>query len=126
MKLPSQFSIVNFQGFVSLPTAYRTLLRLTGAGTPFALGITDASVFATLSKSRSETILNAQIVSLDGQAATLHVGQRYPIVTNSYGAAPGIAGQFSAPAPAVNFEDLGLVLKITPWIHEGHEITLDL
>ena len=127
MKLPSQFSIVNFQGFVSLPTAFRTIERLTALGSPFALGITDASVFATLSRSRSDSILNAQIVSLDGQAATLHVGQRYPIVTNSYvGAGVGVSGQSAAPAPTVTFEDLGLALKVTPWIHEGGEVTLDV
>src|SRR5262249_38715132 len=39
LKLPSQFPIVNFQGLISVPTAWRALLRLSGAGTPFAMGI---------------------------------------------------------------------------------------
>src|SRR5579872_828732 len=128
MNLPNQFSIVNFQGLTSLPTALRTIERLTGASTPFALGITEASVFATLARSRSENLLSAEVVSLDGQAATLHVGQRYPIITNTYigntGGAP--SSQVFAPPPTVNFEDLGLTLKVTPWIHEGGEVTLDV
>jgi general secretion pathway protein D len=127
MKLPTQFSIVDFKGMVSLPTALTTLERLTAAGSPFAMGITNASVFATLAKSRSENLLNAQIVSLDGQAATLHVGQRYPIVTNQYvGNTTGQAGTVYTPPPTVNYEDLGLVLKVTPWIHEGDEVTLEV
>ncbi len=127
IQLPNQFSIVNFQGFVSLPTVFRTLEKLTGVATPFAMGITDSRIFATLAKSRSENILNAQIVSLDGQAATLHVGQRYPIATNQYiGSTAGLSGQVFAPPPTVNFEDLGLVMKITPSIHEHEEVTLDV
>ncbi len=126
IKLPSQFAIVNFKGLVSLPEAWETLMHLTSAASPYALGIADATVFATLAKSRTENMLNAQIVSLDGQAATLHVGQRFPIATNSYIGNTGGSGQVFVPPPTVNFEDLGLVLKVTPWIHEGAEVTLDL
>ena len=126
LSLPNQYSIVNFQGLTSLPNAFRTIRHLTGMGTPLAMGITDASVFATLSRASSESILDAQIVSLDGQAATLHVGQKYPIITNGYfGNATG-TGQTFAPPPTVNFEDLGLVLKITPSIHAEGEVTLDV
>jgi len=125
MQLPNQFSIVNFQGLTSLPNALSTLTKLTAASSPLAMGITQASVFATLARSRADNLLEAQIVSLDGQAATLHVGQRYPIITNGYyGNATG-TGTVYTPPPTVNFEDLGLVLKITPWIHEG-EVTLDV
>jgi hypothetical protein len=127
MSLPTSFPIVNFVGQMSLPDAVRALARITGMGTPFALGIANATLFATVAKSRSDNILDAQIVSLDGQAATLHVGQRYPIVTNTYiGNTAGQTGQVFAPPPTVNYEDLGLVLKVTPWIHEGNEVTLDV
>ncbi|MBZ5601106.1 MAG: type II and III secretion system protein [Acidobacteriia bacterium] len=126
MQLPNEFSIVNFQGLTSLPNALRTVARLTGSSTPLALGITQASVFATLARSRSDNLLEAQIVSLDGQAATLHVGQRYPIITNGYYGDTTGTGQVYAPPPTVNFEDLGFVLKITPWIHDDDEVTLDI
>jgi len=126
MSLPTQFPIVNFQNFMSLPAALRAIERITGPATPFALGISQASTFATLAKSRSENILNAQIIALDGQAATLHVGQRYPVITNGYyGNATG-TGQVFAPPPTINFEDLGLVLKVTPSIHDDHEVTLEV
>ncbi len=126
IQLANQFPIVNFVGFQSLPAAARSLANIFGPMTPFALGIADSQIFATLSKSRTENFISAQVVSLDGQAATLHVGQRYPIITNGYyGNATG-TGQVFAPPPTVNFEDLGVVLKITPSIHEDGGVTLDI
>jgi len=126
MSLPNQFSIVNFQGPVSLPNALRAVEHLTGSATPLALGITQAAAFATLARSSATTLLDAQIVSLDGQAATLHVGDRYPIATNLYVGSTSGVGQVYTPPPTVNFEDLGLVIKVTPEVNQDHDISLDL
>lgn len=127
LSLPTQFSFTNFQGSLTLPTVLRTLERLTGAATPLGLAVTNASVTAMMSRSSSTVLLNSQVVSLDGQAATLHVGSRYPIISNQYvGNTSGSTGQVFTPPPTINFEDLGLVLKVTPSLHEGGEVTLDL
>ncbi len=127
ISLPNQISIVNFQGQVSLPTAIKALARLTGAATPLALGITSATAFATLSKSSSTTLLESQVASLDGQAAELHVGERYPIAQNQYiGSTTAGAGTTYTPPVQVNFVDLGLSLKVTPWVNQNADITLDV
>jgi general secretion pathway protein D len=126
LSLPTQFSFTNLQGAVTLPTVLRTLERLTGASTPLGLAITNSSITAMMSRSSSNVLLNAQIVSLDGQAATLHVGNRYPIITNQYVGNTSGTGQVFTPPPTINYEDLGLVLKVTPSLHDGGEVTLDL
>jgi len=96
-----------------------------GGATLMGLGIVNSTFFATLADSRSDTLLSSQIVALDGQAATLHVGSRYPIITSSFSGTAGTA-QATAFAPATQFIDLGLVLKITPTVHEDMEVTLDV
>jgi len=130
MNLQNSFPLVNFGNFLhnvpSIPAGFTKFATFGGGATLFGVGITEASAFATLSRASSNTTLRSQIVSVDGQAATLHVGDRYPIITNGYyGNATG-TGQVYAPPPTVNYEDLGLVLKVTPSVHENDEVTLDL
>jgi len=130
MTLPNQLSIVNFGNFMnnvpSIQSAFSTFIKIGGGSTLFGLGITNASAFATLARSSAVNLLNAQVVSADGQAATLHVGNRYPIVTNGYyGNATG-TGTVYTPPPTINYEDLGLVFKVTPSVHDEGEVTLDI
>jgi general secretion pathway protein D len=130
LALPNAGAIIDFgKSFLNVPAVASPVGFLTfgGGGTLLGLGIANAAVFATLSKSSTETLLNSQIVALDGQAATLHVGDRYPVITASFSA--GASGQAQLPqslAPSVQFVDLGLVLKITPTIHDDMEVTLDV
>jgi len=93
-----------------------------GGSTLLGLGIANAAAFATLSKSSTQTLLNAQIVALDGQPASLHVGDHYPVTTSSFSGVSGSVGF----VPTIQFVDLGLVLKLTPTIHEDMEVTLDV
>src|SRR5579863_7566086 len=76
-----------------------------GGATLMGLGIVNSTFFATLSDSKSDTLLSSQIVALDGQAATLHVGDRYPIITSSFAGTAGTA-QATAFAPTTQFVDL--------------------
>jgi general secretion pathway protein D len=76
-------------------------------------------------------ILKSQIATLDGMPATLHVGEKYPLVTATYSGGStnsigtGTASGLIAP-PTVNFQDLGLSLKITPSVHDEGEVTLEI
>jgi general secretion pathway protein D len=128
LQLPSAAAIVDFgKSFQNLPSAALSggFFTFGGGSTLLGLGIANAAAFATLSKSSAESLLNAQIVALDGQASSLHVGDHYPVITSSFsGATPGQAA--SSLSPSINFVDLGLVLKVTPTVHEDMEVTLDV
>jgi general secretion pathway protein D len=127
MSLPLPISLVNFQGTQTLPSAFASLRSLASFSTPYAIGITQSSAFATLARASATTLLDGQIVTLDGQAATLHVGERYPIASNQYvGNTTGSTGTVYTPPPTITYEDLGLVLKITPSAHRDNEVTLDV
>ncbi|HTS47878.1 MAG TPA: hypothetical protein VMH05_08035, partial [Bryobacteraceae bacterium] len=82
------FPLVNFPNKAnllnSIPAGYNTFLAFGGGASVIGLGITSAQLFATASKSNSQTVLSSELVALDGQAASLHIGDRYPIITNSY------------------------------------------
>jgi general secretion pathway protein D len=101
-------------------------VSLGGGKSVIGFSVADASLFAILTKSNSQTLIDSEVLAADGQAATFHVGDKYPIITAGYfGAATG-TGQVYTPPPTVNFEDLGLVLKITPRVHGPDEVSLDL
>jgi len=135
LQLPTSSAIVNFSSFLgNVPASVNGLtqfLTFGGGATFFGVGIAASAVLATFTKSDSDVILKSQIVTLDGQAATLHVGERYPLVTATYSGGStsqvgtGLASGLTAP-PSINFEDLGLVLKVTPSVHDEGEVTLDI
>jgi general secretion pathway protein D len=138
LQLPTASSLINFSSFLgnsgtsaASASGLTSFLTFGGGATFFGIGIAASAVMATFTKSDSDVILRSQVVALDGQAAELHVGEKYPLVTASYsgGSTSGIGtGQASgliAP-PTINFVDLGLVLKITPSVHEGGDVTLDI
>ncbi len=136
LNLPNEISLVNFSNILhnmaSLPTNTTSFLSFGGGATMFGLGVTNASAFATVAKSSSNNLLTSRITAIDGQATQLLVGQHYPIITNQYigntlGATGiGTSGGIFTPPPTINFEDLGLVLKITPSVHSENEMTLDI
>jgi general secretion pathway protein D len=130
MSLPSAFSLVNFPIKSNLmniiPSGFTSFLTFGGGASMLGLGVTSASLFATVSKSNSSTIMQSEIVALDGQPSTMHVGDKYPIVTNAYIGGSTGNGQVFTPPPTFNFEDLGLLLKVTPHVHGTEEVSLDI
>ena len=53
---------------------------------------------------------------MEGQPATLHVGEKYPIITSGYFGNTSGSGTVYTPPPTITFEDLGLLIKVTPHV----------
>jgi general secretion pathway protein D len=133
LNVPTAFPLVSFvaRNYLTsaIPSGFPTFLAFGGGASLLGLGVTSAQLFANVSKSSAQTILSSEVVALNGQPASLHVGDKYPLVTNTYiGGTPTTAssGQVFTPPPTFSFEDLGLVLKVTPWIHGPDEVSLEV
>ena len=130
LQLPNMSAILNFGTFLNnvAPTvANLTNFATFGGGATFlGIGIADSQAFATVSRATSNSIFQSEVVALDGQAASLKVGDRYPILTSAYLGAGGTSQLATGITPGVQFQDLGLILKVTPTIHGNGEITLDV
>jgi Flp pilus assembly secretin CpaC len=132
LNLPTSFPLVYLgnwkNAILKIPSGFTHFLTFGGGATLFGIGLSDIELFATASRSSGTLTMNANIAAADGQAATLHVGDKYPIVTAQYSGAPTgtTGGQVIVPPPVFNFEDLGVILKVTPTIHDEDEVSLDL
>ncbi|MGJ5813152.1 type II secretion system protein GspD [Paludibaculum fermentans] len=133
MTLPSSFPFT-FVGDLS-PIGYTPAYSSTsspyatfgGGRSRVAMGLVGASLFASMSRGQTNSLMKAELLGLDGQAAQLHVGDRYPIITSMYsGAATGSTTGGYGTAPSINFEDLGIVLKVTPHLHGTESVTLEI
>ncbi|HVO60002.1 MAG TPA: cohesin domain-containing protein, partial [Terriglobales bacterium] len=62
--------------------------------------------------------------AIDGQKATLKIGERVPVATGSF--QPGIGGVGINPLVNTQFQylDVGVNIDITPRVHAGREVTL--
>jgi type II secretory pathway component GspD/PulD (secretin) len=90
----------------------------------FGLGLSGAELFASMTEGEGSIVARSHLLAVSGQAASVHVGDRYPIQTQSYVATVS-TGEYRPP-PQIQFEDLGLVLKATPYVHTSEEMTLDV
>jgi general secretion pathway protein D len=94
--------------------------------TDFQVNIPPATAIALLGDSNTKIIQNPQIRALDGQKATLKIGDRVPVATGSF--QPGIGGVGINPLVNTQFQylDVGVNIDITPRVHAGREISLKL
>jgi general secretion pathway protein D len=92
--------------------------------TDFTVTIPPASMTALYSDSSVKLIQNPQIRALDGQKASLKIGDRVPVATGSF--QPGIGGVGINPLVNTQFQylDVGVNIDITPHVHAGREVTL--
>ncbi|HEV3207734.1 MAG TPA: cohesin domain-containing protein [Terriglobales bacterium] len=94
--------------------------------TDFTVTIPPATATALFSDSNTKLIQNPQIRAVDGQKASLKIGDRVPVATGSF--QPGIGGVGINPLVNTQFQylDVGVNIDITPKVHAGREVTLKI
>jgi general secretion pathway protein D len=92
--------------------------------TDFTITVPGITASAIIGDAATKIIQNPQIRALDGQKATLKIGDRVPVATGSF--QPGIGGVGINPLVNTQFQylDVGVNIDITPRVHAGREVTL--
>jgi general secretion pathway protein D len=94
--------------------------------TDFQVTIPSANLSAILSDTDTKLIQNPQVRALDGQKASLKIGDKVPVATGSF--QPGIGGVGINPLVNTQFQylDVGVNIDITPHVHQNGEVTLKI
>jgi general secretion pathway protein D len=128
--LPASTELAYFGNLLKTPPSvsgmFTHFLTFGGGKTLFGFGVSSAAAIATLTKSSTDALVDAEIVTLDGQPGSLTIGDHYPIPANQYIGNTSGQGNVYVPPPQINYVDLGLTLKVTPAVHDGGEMTLDI
>lgn len=90
----------------------------------FSVTIPNATLSALMSDSNTHTIQEPQLRAIQGQKATLQIGQRIPVATGSF--QPGIGGVGINPLVNTQFayQNIGVNIDMTPQIHGDDEVLL--
>ena len=131
LRLQTSYPIVDF-GRTGLtftppatPSGVSSLATFGGGSTFLGVGLSDATILATLTGQMATSIARSSLRSVSGQPATMHIGDRYPIIQQAWGTGTGRPTSGFAAMPSITFEDLGIVLKLTPRVHDAESLTLD-
>ena len=94
--------------------------------TDFQVTITPATATALFTDSSTKLLQNPQIRAVEGQKASLKIGDRVPVATGSF--QPGIGGVGINPLVNTQFQylDVGVNIDITPFVHADREVTLKI
>src|SRR5277367_3963868 len=94
--------------------------------TDFTITIPQATATALFSDNSTKLIQKPQIRAVDGQKASLKIGDRVPVATGSF--QPGFGGVGINPLVNTQFQylDVGVNIDITPKVHSNGEVTLKI
>jgi len=94
--------------------------------TNFQVTIPPATASFLYNDSNTKILQQPQIRALDGQKASLKIGQRIPVATGSF--QPGIGGVGINPLvnTQFNYIDVGVNIDVTPHVHGTDQVTLKL
>ena len=137
VRLPTSFPITNFSTVLQAvpPMAMGApLVGFGGGKTIFGVAIGDAGLIAQRTLTSARSISRLQLRTAHGLPAEITIGERFPIINATFSAVvsnqqieDNIAqGTLRQPFPSFTFEDLGITFSVTPNVHSGNEVSLEM
>ena len=115
---------------ISLPTSLTvtssssSTLNQIGRSSSYSYSVGQASVELLLTDSDTQVLQNPSIRAIDGQKATLKIGERIPVATGSYTTATSSSS--ASVQTQFQYIDVGVNVEMTPTIHMDRDVTLKL
>ena len=91
--------------------------------TDFAVSIPPWTVAALMSDNNTSVLQQPQIRSVDGQKATLKIGQRVPIAV---GTSSSTLTATALTQTQFQYQDVGVNIEVTPHIHNNHDVSMKI
>ncbi|MFT4111983.1 secretin N-terminal domain-containing protein [Silvibacterium sp.] len=101
-----------------------TTLNAIGRNSSYSYSIGEAQAELLLSDATTRLLQNPTVRALDGQKATLTIGEKIPYSTGSYTTATSSTS--SAVETQFQYIDVGVKVEMTPMIHENRDVTLKM
>lgn len=99
-------------------------LEQIGHTSAYSITIGQAAADFLLTDSNTRILQNPRLRALDGQQASLKLGERLPVATGSYTYATGSTS--AAAETQFQYLDVGVNVEMTPQIHPDRDVTLKL
>lgn len=121
---PGLGSPVSFTGGGTSGSVPLNQVKDLGAG-DWSVVVPSFLVQALLSDRQTRVLTTPQVRAVDGQKATLRLGDRYPYATGSFLPGTGAVGVSPFVSTQFQFAEVGINVDLTPRIH-GEEISLQV
>jgi len=99
-------------------------LNQVGRSSSYSYSIGQAQAELLLTDSDTRVLQNPSVRAVDGQKASLKIGQKIPIATGSYSTAT--SATTSAVQTQFQYIDVGVNVDMTPTIHNDRDVTMKL
>ena len=113
---------LTYGGGTSLPLNNLDLLKQSGS---WLVGPVPGVVVNFLkTDADAQVIAKPQLRVSEGAKATVRIGDRIPIPTTTFNAAPTVGGTVGVPITSFTYQNVGINIDLEPRVHHNKEITL--
>jgi general secretion pathway protein D len=99
-----------------------TTLNQLGRSSSYSYTIGQAQAEMLLTDGDTRVLQNPSIRAIDGQKATLNIGQRIPVATGSFTTPTTTTS--SSVQTQFQYIDVGVNIELTPTVHENRDVTM--